>query len=416
VHARLPFFSKVERYKQYATIQFQEGADENDMTSSEAPIEVRFADTYTGQIPASFRVRLPEDCAKLLDVHRSFRTFNNLVSTMYVKTTRDVVINTATQYTGEEFFQGGLNQFKNALADQMEKGVYATERRRVEVEEAGLAAIGIDQRDPTKVEKKTQLVWKTVPVVDEKGNFVRIENPLAAFGITVDQITIGNPTPEPTLEKLLTDKKTLVAQRIKTVQEQETAKEEARTEQIKKDIERTKETQEALKRKDLAVIAEQQKVEVEQKKAETEKVQKLKEAALALIEKQKEIDLALAEKKKAEAEKSRELAVSTANLEIERANFEASKFAALAIKEKGLAEAAVRKASYEALKPDIYLAEIHRDIARVFYPNLKDFKVVMPQTMISGGGEGSVNSLDLLTKLTAIGVTNALNKAEPAKP
>ena len=34
---------------------------------------------------------------------------------------------TATQYTGEEFFQGGLNQFKTQLADQLQNGIYLTE-------------------------------------------------------------------------------------------------------------------------------------------------------------------------------------------------------------------------------------------------------------------------------------------------
>ena len=37
------------------------------------------------------------------------------------------------QNIGEEFFQGGLNQFKNQLSDQLNQGVYETRRAQVRV-------------------------------------------------------------------------------------------------------------------------------------------------------------------------------------------------------------------------------------------------------------------------------------------
>ena len=58
------------------------------------------------------------------------------------------------------------------------------------------------------------------------------------------------------------DKKRLVAERIKTVQEQETSKAQARTEQLKKEIERTKAVQDAQRQKELVVIGNQREVEV----------------------------------------------------------------------------------------------------------------------------------------------------------
>ena len=76
------------------------------------------------------------------------------------------------------------------------------------------------------------------------------------------QVLIGDPKPEENLDRLLMDKKRLVAERIKTVQEQETSKAQARTEQLKKEIERTKAVQDAQRQKELIVIANQRDVEV----------------------------------------------------------------------------------------------------------------------------------------------------------
>lgn len=157
-------------------------------------------------------------------MHREFRSNDNLIDTMLIKNARNVTVITSTQYTGEEFFQGGLNQFKAQLSDQLSNGIYTTERRQVEVEQVDLVPVGFDQEDSNKLQATKQLVWKTVPITDKSGNPVRQDNPLKHYGITVTQVTIGDPKPEDQLDKLLTDKKKLVAERIRTIQEQETSK------------------------------------------------------------------------------------------------------------------------------------------------------------------------------------------------
>eukprot|EP00966_Prymnesium_polylepis_P330097 7385757-Prymnesium_polylepis.1 len=92
----------------------------------------------------------------------------------------------------QEFFQGGLNQFKTQLADQLQNGIYLTERRQVEVEQTDLAPVGSDQSDDSgrrgeKLVKAKQLVWKTVPLYDKAGGLRRAENPLSQYGIDVTQ-------------------------------------------------------------------------------------------------------------------------------------------------------------------------------------------------------------------------------------
>ena len=112
---------------------------------------------------------------------------------------------------------------------------------------------------------------------------MRLENPLDIYGIKVPQIALGTPRPEKQLEQLLADKKRLVAARIKAVQEQETTKEQAKTAQLRAEIERTKAKQNALKHKELAVIAKQREVEEAEKQAEKELIEYEKSKDIAYV-------------------------------------------------------------------------------------------------------------------------------------
>lgn len=403
VYFRLPGFSRVEVYKQVMTISFGGGGDDT-LTRQHDPINVRFADTYIGQIPTTFRFRLSNDPEKIIQLHRDFRAFENLVDALLVKNAQNVVVITATQYTGEEFFQGGLNQFKSALEDQLKNGVYVTERKQVEIEQTDLAPVGQDQADAQKLQRTTQLVWKTVPLLDGEGHYKRHDNPLKQYGIDVTQVTVGDPIPEQQLSRLLSDKKALVAERIKTIQEQETAKAQAKTEQLKKEIERTRGVQDAQRQKELAVIAEQKKVEVARQIAEREKIEQEKLKDIAVIQKAKELEIA------------------QANKEIQIANAESAKHEAEAIRAKGLAEADVIKAKYDALGANkgIYEAEINRDIAQVLYQNLKHFKVEMPRNYVTtGGGEarsGLQSNLDVISAFGALGLMKQAEAMQPPAP
>ncbi|MDY6993108.1 MAG: SPFH domain-containing protein [Pseudomonadota bacterium] len=401
IHFKIPYFSRVTPYKQVMTVTFGSSDDEENVTRSKRAILVRFADTYTGEIPATFRYKLPSDKTSFEKIHKDFRSFENLVDALLTKISRDVVVNTATQYTGEEFFQGGLNQFKAALIDQLRNGIYKTERKQVEIEQMDLAPVGLGQEESTQLRKAKTLVWKTVPLRDQEGQVLRLDNQMDEYGIEVTQITLGTPIPEEQLEQLLADKKRLVADRIKAVQEQETAKAQAKTAQLRADIERTKAKQEALKQKELAIITKQREVEEAQKQAEKEVIEYNKVKELASIEKAKELEVAQAER------------------EIQKARFEAAEFEAKTIRETGIAKAEVLKAHYQARIPEIYLAEIKKDIAQIIYPNLKGIKIDMPHNIVNLGGTASAlpTSLDVLASFATLSTMNALEaKAQPKRP
>ncbi|QEP42728.1 hypothetical protein D5085_06075 [Ectothiorhodospiraceae bacterium BW-2] len=402
IHFRLPGFSRVTEYKQVMTLSF--GHPDSDITTRQLDaIGVRFADTYTGTIPATFRFKLSPNPEKLMQMHREFRNFENLVDSMLVKNARNVTVITATQYTGEEFFQGGLNQFKAKMEDQLRNGIYITERKQVEIEQTDLAPVGMDQDDSTKLRRTQQLVWKTVPLLNDDGTLQRQVNPLDQYGIQVTQVTVGDPMPEPQLNTLLTDKKRLVAERIKTIQEQETAKAQAKTEQLKKEIERTRAVQDAQRVKELAIIAQQKEVEIAKQIAERERVEQQKLKDLAVIQKQKELEIA------------------EANRNIQKANAESAKFEAEAILAKGNAEATIIAAKYTAYgaNKEVYLAEINRDIAAELYQNLRHFKIEMPTNYVAGSGSGAGHSLntnlDIISAFAAMGLMQQL-QPEPTPP
>merc|ERR1719217_1751929 len=358
LYRRVPFFSSVTPYKHVVTATF-DGKDS---------VTARFADTYVGHIPVTFRFKMPSNPDGVRKMHREFRSESNLVQALLMRNAANVTVITATQYTGEEFFQGGLNQYKTQLADQLQNGVYLTERKQVEIEQTDLAPVGSHDNDGVtdgsggrapKLVRAKQLVWKTIPLLDEKGLLQRAENPLAQYGIDVTQVLISDPRPEENLDRLLMDKKRLVAERIKTVQEQETSKAQARTEQLKKEIQRTKEVQDAQRQKELVVIQNQRNVEVAKQVAEKETIEQRKLQDLAVIQKEQE------------------LAVARSELEIQQANSHAARYQAEAIAAKGKAEAEVLAAMYKAKaqNKDIFLAETQRDIAQTLYANLKDIKV-----------------------------------------
>jgi hypothetical protein len=411
IHFKIPFSFRVTRYAQVWTVNF--GSPYGGIqVRQKGAITLRFADTYTAKIPATFRYKLPRNKETVKMIHRDFREFQELIDSLLIKTARDVVVNTATQYTGEEFFLGGFNQFKAALDDQLRNGIYKTERKQVEIEQMTLAPIGLEQEDSTQLQKAKTLLWKTVPIIGSDGKMVRLENPLDAYGIEVVYIALGEPVPETQLDQLLADKKRLVAERIKTVQEQETAKELAKTVQLRAEIDRTKAKQEALKEKEMAVIAKQREVEVAQKEKEKEIIDYEKIKALAVIDKAKDLAIAEAERDIEKVNKEKELIMAQAEQEIQKAHFEAAQFEAKAIREKGIAEAEVLEAKYNAMVPDIYIAEIQRDIANIIYPNLKGIQVTMPRNIVNLGEQADKlqTNLDVLSSFAAIGVMEGLEK------
>ena len=85
----------------------------------------------------------------------------------------------------------------------MSSGIYVTKREQVEVEKINLAPVGLAQDNSNKLQLTKQLIWKTVPQLDENGKPRRQTNPLDQYGIQVTQVTIEDPQPEGAIEYLI---------------------------------------------------------------------------------------------------------------------------------------------------------------------------------------------------------------------
>jgi hypothetical protein len=98
-------------------------------------------------------------------------------------------------------------------------------------------------------------------------------------------------------------------------------------------------------------------------------------------------------------------------MQIQKANFEATQFEVKAIREKGIVEAEILKAIYEARRPEIYLAEIQKEIAAIIYPNLMGVQVTMPHNIITLGGDKDntlLTNFDVLSSFATLGVMEQL--------
>jgi len=594
IYFKIPFASRVTRYDKVWTVSFG-GTFTGEQILKKGPIELRFADSYMAKVPVTFRYKKSTDRGDIKRIHEDFSNQHNLVDSLLIPISENAMVSTATQYTGEEFSLSRFNSFQMDLLDQLQKGIYQTERKQVPVPQ-DLAKPQADSTQPTPL-----MEWKRVPIRDKDGKIPRLPNPLEEYGIEVTQVTLRKPVSGPELKKLLDDNKRLdreameAKNKVALIQEQtktdlanvekeqkiqranvekaqeiqlanvekdknfqlaNKAKEFVLVEEVKKiqlaNVEKDKETQlariekekeMALARKteELALVAEEEKIQLanvekdkktqlaqiekeekmklakkaeelalveEEEKVQLANVEKDKKTQLALIEKEEKMKLAkkaeelalveeeakiqlanvekdkntqlankakelvlveeeknlqlanvekaqkiqlanvekdkntqLANKakelvlvkesekiqlaKKAEelaiveaetkiqlAKKTEELAIAQEEQKIQKANFEVAQFEAKVLREKGLAEADVLKAMYQARIPEMYLAEIQLEIANVIYPNLKGVHVTMPRNIVNLGDKGNKlqTNLDVLSSFATIGVMEGLEK------
>lgn len=372
------YIGKESTWKDDTTISFSNSAEAGKFSSNNPSIGIRFADTYEAKLPLTARLVLPSDDEHMFMVVKSFRSYKNLINSLYVPTMEDVTVNTAQQFTAEEVTQGGLNGLKSAIEDQANKGVYVTKRERVIVD-SSTSTRNEPGADKSNNAVKTQqiTVWKAVPKLKD-GKVLRTSNPFEKYGIDVLQVNLKDPIPETLLETLLIAKKTSVAKKILSVQEQDNAKEDIKTARLKGEALREKAEQERMIVADAEIIERKKEVELAGLQAKREIVDREKLAALAIIDKKKDLQIA------------------TANEGIQKANERAAKFEAQSKLHNGLADAQITKAKYLAIDKHIKKMEVEETIALAKYKALPNIKLDMPNNvMMTGGGEGYTPIADL---------------------
>ena len=379
---KAPFFSRVVTYSQEGTVAITDNEELCESASLCAnPRQVGFADTYGITVEASFRYSLSKNPEVLEQMHDKVKNSDNLFGNTLMPFSQDLINYTASQFKAEAFLQGGQNAFKSRLVDQATNGMLVTKREKVLVKTE--QANRNSDRENTKVGQ--QFRYEVRVIEDSNGKPLRNPTAIDAYGISVVPagINLVDYAPEDRLRAFMVDKQDRVRARAKIVEDQENERQLAITAQLQGERERIQKQNVLLQQKDAAKIAGEKAVLEAKLQAERETVDREKVAALAIIDKE------------------RELQIAKANEGIQKANFNASKFEAQAIKEKGFAEAAVAKAKLQAKQSnkEIYLAELSLEEAKAIAAVLPQVKIDTPDIVMSGNGQGNGVSDLLSTKL-----------------
>lgn len=366
VHFKWPFLSTVHEYDMFQTVAYT--ADEDD--GNPMLKRINFADTYGGEIGGTIRFQLPADPTLLVAMHKAYANERNLITSGLKPVSKQLLTYTANQITGENFMQGGQNDYQNRIEDQGNFGLYVTKREKTLVKK-NTSSVGLKNENPNKREQRDSYIYINKIQLDKDGNKMRKPLPTTQYGIKVVQVTIDDFKPEAKLKDFIDRKKNQIAIRQKLIEEQENERQSAVTAELKGQRKRVEARQEMLMEKDAAVIQAQKGVELEQKESDMQVVRK-----------------------------NKELEVAQANEGIQKANAVAAKHQANAILYKGKAEATVKKLMYLAVEESILRLEVEKVTQLAKYRALATAKITMPTTVMMGSGEGSgAGNLQELTNL-----------------
>jgi len=388
IHFKVPLLSTVHFYDQFQTVAYVD--DDSDEEGFGSMKRINFADTYGGYVGGTIRYQLSSDPKLLVAMHKAYVNERNLIESGLKPISKQLLVYTANQITGEDFMQGGQNEYQIRVEDQGNNGLYITKREKILVKKNS-SDVGLKDPNPTKRPQRDSYIYRTVIQKDKNGNPLRQALPTTKYGIKIVQVTIDDFRPEKKLKDFINRKKDQIAIRQKLIEEQENERQSAVTAELRGNRERIEARQKMLKEKDAAVIEAQKRVDLEQKEAE-----------LQIVRKKKELE------------------VAKANEGIQKANAVAALQQAKAIEAKGLAEAKVKKAMYQAVRKDILILEVQKVTQVAKYKALKESSIVLPKTVImngnggngGNGGSSADASLASLTDLAIMGKIDQMNDSD----
>ena len=371
MHLKTPFVTSLERYTDVTTVAITDDDDILDVAGvTRAPMDVTFIDNYGGKIELVFQLKLPTDSIMMERIHQDRKSMKNLRGSTFQTFAKDMTTLTVDQFRAQDFMQGGKGQFKQRLVDQSARGMLVTKRERIPVD-MQIADQNLDANSRTGAKTQQQFVDQVVIQRDAQDVELRRPHNLEKYGIEVVQVDLGEFHPNPDLVGYIKKIKDREKARGDVVADQGLERDKAVTEQLKGERERITAKNKLNITKDKAIIAQEQ---------ETAVIKEQGKQAIAL--------------------KLKEQDIATANLAIEKANYEASVYEAKSIKEKGFAYAAVKKADYQAIDKEVLALEVDKAKALALYST--KMQVTMP-TIVGGSGNGEgVSSLDTMSSLKVL--------------
>lgn len=368
IHLRL--FGNVIEFKNVMTVDFdtEHGADDDQNSGNDAPIEVRFNDAVTAHVMLTSRFQMPTDPEKFKTVALEFRSQSNLVNSALIPNIKEASRNAARMYSAQEYIGGKGGDFENAISDQIAHGIYLLD---VDQERAtGQAPFtqdddrSIEQGQINRVSVNVRRTQTGEPV--RKGGAQVLER----YGISMTQTSVSAVDPDPAFKKKLDEQRDAAAQ--VSIERQNTRKEEERKNRIIAQGEAEKaEISIALQKKQIeqTVAAETMaKVAGEDQKKETTQAQ----TRLRVMETDK----------------------ATKQIELESSKLEAQRIETLAKAEAYRRQSLMQADNALQAKLDA-LIQINAN-----YANAIGKQKIVPDVVMGGNGNSS-SSMDLVSLLTA---------------
>lgn len=265
------FFGNIHKYKKVIAVNFT-GNREADAVSKLEKIRVRFLDTSMGEAIGVARFRLPTTPEQLIKIHREFGSQNALVSNMLERQVIEAVKASARTMSVEEHYTGGAGQLSLDFDDQLRNGIFIIDQH-LDLQEV-LKEETDEVVDKEELPKTAQRILQVRKRMNEEGNIMRTNNPLADYGISVISASIEDVDYEARVDERLAAQKKAAADEALARQNLKKAQQEAKTAR-------------ALGEKAIAetrASSEEQKLKAE---IEAEKI-----ASVALINAQRELDVA----------------------------------------------------------------------------------------------------------------------------
>ncbi|MEO1438146.1 MAG: SPFH domain-containing protein [Bacteroidota bacterium] len=212
------FFSKTTNYPDVITTVFSKTIQEN-VTTSKPPFEIRFNDATKAQAQATIRWNLPDDEAKMIMIHKAYRTPDRLANNSLVPYSRECLKFAAQLTESETHYSGGQSKLKEDFRDQLQNGQYVLEYKTEYV------------RDSLTNEKE-KITTSYIRMGDD-GLASRIESDIQQYEIHVDFAAIDGINYEDQVDLKLSQK--IEQSTLESVSKQAliTAQQEALTEKAK---------------------------------------------------------------------------------------------------------------------------------------------------------------------------------------
>ena len=273
-------FGKITEYKQAATYTFGGDVGDGDAqqqrgTLHSPAVSIRFNDGAKASIVGSVRLALPSDDEHMLQLHAKFRSFEGVTRNGVQKVVDEAITLTAALMTAEESYTTGRAQFSEMAWDQVNNGVYLTER---------LVVDSVDEVTGAKTSRATVHIKR-----DTDGNVMRKDNPLEPYGVRLSQFVISDINYEQSVQAQIAAKRGALmdvvkakANAEKAIQDRKTAEEVGRKNvsvaEYEAEVTKKKAVVEAEKKKQVAELDAAQKLavaELDTKSAALEKKAKI---------------------------------------------------------------------------------------------------------------------------------------------